>query len=117
LNDNRVLFLTFVLGMLGGCGQAPPKSPATEAQAASACASRAQSLFPGMSDGGNEMIGQPHISAKTDGHFVFEQDGLGNPDPSKPLLVCEGNLRKRVIESITFYHDSRRAPAGQTWSF
>ena len=107
----------FVLGMLGSCGDAPPKPAATQAQAASACSARAQALFTGISDGAYELIVEPRIRTTADGHFVFEQDGLGNPNPSKPLLVCEGNLRNRVIEAITLETDSRRAPAGQSWSF
>jgi hypothetical protein len=107
----------FVLGMLGSCGDAPPKPTATQAEAASACSAQAGALFPGITNGAYELIVEPRIRTTADGHFIFEQDGLGNPDPSKPLLVCEGNLRSRVIESITLDHDLRRAPAGQSWSF
>jgi hypothetical protein len=117
LNNSRILFFMFLLCMLGSCGGAPAKLAATQEQAASACSARAGALFPGISDGEYELIVEPHIQNNADGHFVFEQDGLGNPDPSKPLLVCEGNLRNRLIESITLGRDLRRAPAGQSWSF
>ena len=60
---------------------------------------------------GAKMIGQPHINAKTGGHFVFEQDGVG-----KSVLVCKGNLRDRVIESIALDGQVIRPPGGQTWS-
>jgi hypothetical protein len=117
LSINRVSCFTLVLSMLGSCGDAPQKQAATQSQAASACFAKARALFPSISDGGYELIVEPRIRTSADGNFVFEQDGLGNPNPSKPLLVCEGNLRNRVIESITLDRDLRRAPAGQSWSF
>ena len=117
MNNDRFLLFVIALGMLSSCERASSKPAATQSQAAAACEARAAQLFPGITKGEYELIAEPRMRANADGHFVFERDGLGNPDPSKPLLVCEGNLRDRVIDSIRLDRDSRRAPAGQSWSF